>query len=216
LDIGHFLDEVLPIDNLYDVAMLADAAQSGWVPYLLFESPGWLMAGLAVGFAVTRILGRRSGNPRLLHLSWIAAGLIGVVFALSTFVTTPREELGVTLKELLLAVEDKRLDDVRQMVDEQAMVQFMGDELTREQMLARIEAVQFDDIILLGSSAVMDKQQGYGITGLRVNAKGTVADLPGTQVSEWAIRWRRVEGRWVAVRLECIKIGVDALFNRPE
>ena len=194
------------------VGMLADAAQSGWLPYLLFESPGWLMAGLAMGFAITRVLGRRLGNPQLMHLSWIAAGLIGVIFALSYFVTTPREELGMALKDLLLAIEDKRLDDVRLMVDEQAMTQFMGDELTREQMLTRIDAVQFDDIILLGSSAVMDKQQGYGITGLRVNAKGTVADFPGTNVSEWAIRWRLVDGRWVAVRLDCIKIG----FNRPD
>ena len=196
--------------------MLADAAQSGWAPYLIFESPGWLMACFAFCFAATRILGRRTGNPRLMHLSWIALGLVVLLFAASYFVTTPREKLAAALKDLLLAVEDKRLDDVRARIDEQAMTQFMGDELTREQVISRIDSVKFDDIILLSSSALMDKQQGFGITGLRVNVRGTVADFPGTQVSEWAIRWQEIDGRWVAVRLECLKTGADALFNRPD
>jgi len=196
--------------------MLAEAVQTGWVPYLLFESPGWLMAFLALGFVVTRILGRRTANPRLIHLSWIAFGLIVLLFASSYFVTTKREKLTVAVNDLLLAVEDKQFDDVRALVADEAMVQFRGDELTREQMIARVEQVEFDDIILLGSSAAMDTQQGYGITGLRVNAKGTVRDFPGTQVSEWAIRWRYVDGRWVAIRLECTRIGADALFNRGD
>lgn len=187
---------------------------SGWLPYLFFESPGWLMAGLALGFAAARILGRRTGNPRILRLSWISAGLIGLLFVSSYLVTTPREKLAIAVKDLLLAVEDRRLDDVRAMVDEDAMTRFMGDELTREQMIERVASVTFDDIILLDSSALLDVEQGYGSTGLRLNAKGTVSDFPGVQVSEWAIRWRQDGDRWVAVRLECIKIGADALFNR--
>lgn len=197
--------------------MLADAVgQSGWVPYLLFESPGFLMAGFAICFAVTRIVGRRTGNPRVLHLSWIAVGLLAIVFATSYFVTTEREELQVALKDLLLAVEDKRFDDVRGMIDEQAMTQFRGDELTREQVLARIDGVELDDILLLGSSALLDTRKGYGSTGFRVNAKGAVADYPGVNVSEWMIRWRRDNDRWVAVRLDCVEFGADALFNRND
>lgn len=197
--------------------MLAQIAQqSGYLPYLLFESPGWLMTGLAVCFAVTRVIGRRTGNKRVLHLSWIALGLVVLVFAVSHFVTTQRETLAQALDDLLLAVEDKRLDDVERLIAADAMTQFMGDELTRDQVLARIDEVQFDDILLLDSSALLDKQQGYGITGLRVNAKGAIADYPGVNVSEWAIRWRYVDGRWVAIRLECIKFGADALFDRPD
>ena len=209
----------------YDVCMLASAAQSGWVPYLLFESPGWLMAGLAVFFAVTRILGRRTGNKRLMHLSWIAVGLIAALFASSYFVTTPREQLTVALKELLLAVEDQRLDDIRTLIDEQATAAYVGEEsappflsvvLTREQMLALIETVEFDDIILLSSYDELDSQAGFGRTIFRVNAKGTVADFPGTNVSEWVIRWKQVGGRWVAIRLECTRFGADAIFNRED
>ena len=196
--------------------MLADAAPSGWVPFLLFESPGVLMTFFAVCFALTRLIGRRTGNRRVLHLSWVSLALVAAVFASSYFVTTPRETLGQALEELLLAVEDKRLADVERLIDPDAMTQFQGDELTRQQVLDRIDAVQFDDILLLDSSALLDKKQGYGITGLRVNVKGTVADFPGVNVSEWAIRWRQVGGGWVAVRLECIKFGADALFNRPE
>ncbi|MEM9348073.1 MAG: hypothetical protein AAGB26_15805 [Planctomycetota bacterium] len=206
--------------------MLAQAAQSGWLPYLLFESPGWLMVPLAVIWAGTRITGRRTGNKRLMHLSWIALGLVAAVFASSYLVTTQREQLGGALKELLLAVEDKDFDAVRTLVDEQATIaytgkenarpSFMKDELTREEMIGRLDQVRFDDIILIGSSAALDKQRDHGITGMRLNVKGTVGDYPGTQVSEWAVRWKYVDGRWVAIRLECIKIGADALFNRPE
>lgn len=192
--------------------MLGQVAQeSGWLPYLFVESPGWLMAFLALCFAVTRIAGRRTGNPRLMHLSWISFGLITLLFAASYFVTTPREQLNSALKDLLLAVEDKRLDDVRSMIDEQAVTHFMGDELTREQVIARIDAVEFDDIILLGSSALLDKEPGVGTTALRVNARGTVGDFPGVNVSKWAIRWRYVDGRWVADELHCVEIGLGPI-----
>ena len=70
--------------------MLISAAQSGWVPYLFFESPGWLMAFFALCFAATRIAGRRTGNPRVMHLSWISLGLVALLFAASTFVRPPR------------------------------------------------------------------------------------------------------------------------------
>ncbi|MBX2852428.1 MAG: hypothetical protein KTR15_11865 [Phycisphaeraceae bacterium] len=200
------------------------AAQSGWVPYLVFESPGWLMAFFALCFAVTRIVGRRTGNPRVMRLSWIALGLVGLLFASSYFVTTPRERLAVALKGLLLAVEDKRLDDVRAMVAEDATIaytgkesgrpSFMPDELTRGQMMERIDRVEFKDILLINQSAQLGPEPGYGTTGLRVNVRGSVGGFPGTNVSIWGIRWREVDGRWVAVRLECIEFGAEALFNR--
>lgn len=194
--------------------MLAQAAsQSGWVPYLLFESPGWLLVVLALMWAGTRIIGRRTGNKRVMHLSWIALGLIAIVFATSHFVTTQREELLIALEELLDAVEDKQFDAVRTLVDDEAMVQFMDDELTREQMIDRVDAVEFDDIILLTHYSELDGKSGYGRTIFRVNAKGTVNDFPGVKVSEWVIRWRHVDGRWVAVRLECIEMGgIEELY----
>ena len=196
--------------------LLAAAQESGWVPYLLFESPGWLMVVLGVGFALTRIIGRRTGNKRLGHLSWIALGLVVLLFATSYFVTTPREKLSVALKELLLAVEDKKFDEVRALVGEEATIAFMGDEMTREEMISRIDRVKFDDIILLNSIALMDSEPNTGTTAFRVNAKGTINDFPGVNVSKWAVRWRYVDGQWVAIRFECIDMGEDALFNRPD
>lgn len=196
--------------------MLAVAVETGWIPYLLFESPGWLMFFLALCFAGTRIVGRRTGNPRLIHLSWIAVGLIALLFATSYFVTTKREKLTIALRDLLLAVEDKKFDDVRALVSEEAMIAFMGAELTREEMIARVDAVQFDDIILLNSAALMDTEPNTGTTAFRVNAKGTVNDFPSVNVSKWAVRWRYVDGKWVAIRFECIDMGRDAFFNRED
>jgi multisubunit Na+/H+ antiporter MnhF subunit len=196
--------------------MLAEAVEVGWVPYLLFESPGWLMFFLALCFAVTRIVGRRTSNPRLIHLSWIAVGLIALLFASSYFVTTKREKLSVALKELLLAVEDKKFDEVRALVSEEAMIAFMGAELTREEMIVRVDAVEFDDIILLNSAALLDTEPNTGTTAFRVNAKGAVNDFPGVNVSKWAIRWRYVDNQWVAIRFECIDMGRDAFFNRKD
>jgi len=174
------------------------------------------MFALAICFAVTRILGRRSDNPRLMHLSWIALGLIALLFASSYFVTTPREKLTVALRDLLLAVEDKRFDDVRALVDDEAMVAFMGDELTRDEMIQRVDKVEFDDIILLNSAALLDTEPNTGTTAFRVNAKGAVNDFPGTNVSEWAVRWRYRDGEWVAIRLACIEMGAELLFNRKD
>ena len=78
-----------------------------------------------------------------------------------------------------------------------------GERLTES---ASVEGVYF---FVLESS-------GFGITGLRVNAKGSVDDFPGINVSEWAIRWRYDDGQWVAIRLECVDMGADVLFNRED
>ncbi len=83
-------------------------------------------------------------------------------------------------------------------------------------MIARVDAVQFDDIILLNSAALLDSEPNTGTTAFRVNAKGSFNDFPGVNVSKWAVRWRYVEGKWVAIRFECIDMGADALFNRPD
>jgi hypothetical protein len=225
LGIGHSF-ATYNANMLIPIVAEFSAQQSGWVPYLIFESPGWLMASFAVCFALTRIVGRRTGNARVMHLSWIALGLVALLFAASYFVTTPRERLSAALKDLLLAVEDKRLDDIRAMVADDATIAYAGeesdrppflrDELTREQMIEQIERVDFKDILLINQNAQLDREPGYGTTGLRVNAQGSVGDFPGTNVSIWGIRWREVNGRWVAVRLECIEFGASALFNRPE
>lgn len=206
--------------------MLAAMTKPGLIPYVLFESPGWAMFTLALCFAVTRILGRRMGNKRLIHLSWIAAGLIALLFATSYFVTTKREKLTVALKELLLAIEDKDFDTARKLVTEKAKVAYSGEEkyrppymdaeMDREKMIGLLNQVEFNDILLMSSVAYLDTQPDIGTTAFRVNVNGSLNGFPGISVSDWAIHWKYVDGKWVATGLECIDMGADSIFKRRD
>ncbi|MGB0767831.1 MAG: nuclear transport factor 2 family protein [Phycisphaeraceae bacterium] len=197
--------------------MLASVGeQIGWVPYLLFESPGWLMAGFAIVWAAMRVIGRRTQNPRLLRVSWCFLAGVALTAAAGHFVTTDRERLETALTDLLLAVEDNDLARVRALIDPDATTRFMAKELDRNDVIERIDDATIDDIKLLSKAVLLDNEPGFGTTAIRVNAKGSFADFPGTQVSEWAIRWRLEDDRWRAVRFECVAIGADAIFGRSD
>ena len=172
------------------------------------------MLVLALGWASLRIAGRRTQNKRLLNLSWVPIGLVVVLYVTSSLVTTQRESLQIALKDLLLAVEDNEPDAIRALIAPEAMTNFQKQELDRDQVLARIDETKIDDIRLIGASVLLDQKKGMGVTGIRVNVKGSLSDIAGTHISEWAIRWRYEDGQWRATRFECIAIGADALFNR--
>lgn len=191
--------------------------------YFLFDSPWLVIAGLAITWTLLRIAGRRSGNKRLLHLSWVALGLIGALWLSATLVTTPREELESQLKALLDAVEDQDIARFREVVLPEAMTRFplngmdvnRASELDRDAVEAQLNRAKFDDIILLNSTAVVDGPT-QGATLIRVRAEGASGGVQGMHFSEWAIRWRRVDGQWRAQRLQCTAVGADAFFNKKK
>ncbi len=178
----------------------------------LFESPGTIIIVLAIAWMLMRIIGRRGDKKRLLQVSWVVLLLVGAVWLTATLVTTPREELEVTLKDLLLAVEDKDFAEFSQIVQPAAMTHFMGEEFAREEVQSRLERAKIKDLLLLGATVEVDSP-AQGTTYIRVRADGEVQGVPGMQISEWAIRWQYKDGRWQAQRFRCTAFGADAIFN---
>ena len=181
----------------------------------LFESPGLLIAALAVVWAIMRVAGRRTDNKKLMHASWAPLVLCGVVWLVASQVTTKREKLDAALVDLLLSVEDKDMPAFREIVLPDARTQFMGDELTRDQVEARIDQATIDDLMLRRAVvALHENRPELGTTAIRVRAEGAVDAAPGMEFSEWVIRWRYEDDRWRVLGLECISIGPDAIFNK--
>ncbi len=180
----------------------------------LFESPGLLIAGLAIVWAVMRVAGRRTENKKLMHASWASLVLLGVVWLIASQVTTKREQLEAALGDLLLAVEDKDMPAFRDIVLPDSTTQFMGRDLTRDQVEARINEATIDDLMLRSAVvALHENEPELGTTAIRVRAEGAVAEAQGMEFSEWFIRWKYVDGQWKALLLVCEKIGPDAIFD---
>lgn len=199
--------------STYDSSMLAQAGQDmGWLSRTLFESPGIAILVLALLWASMRVIGRRTDNKRVLLVSWLPLLFVGGLLASSTLVTTPTERLAQTVKELLLAVEDEEMQELGELILPEAMTAFLKREMPRDAVFERIEKAQINDLNLTGL-VVMLENETTGSTLMRVRADGVVADVPGIEISEWAIRWTYVDGRWRAIRLECTAIGADAIFN---
>lgn len=180
---------------------------------VFFESPGLMIAGLAVVWAVMRVVGRRSGNKNLLRGSWVPLGLIVALLLTSMLVTTEREEIADAVDELILAVETEDIAALEKRILPQAMTNFLSREHTRDEVVSLLERTKVEDLTLLSSSVKID-DNNVGSSLIRVRSKGEAGGIPGIMVSEWAIRWRYEDGAWRALRIECDKMGADAMFNR--
>lgn len=183
------------------------------VTQILFESPGWAIVVFAIAWALLRVTGRRTDNKRLMHLSWLSLAFVGALVATSSLVTTKREELPKALDAMLLAVEHKDTAKFRQLVLPDAMTGVFNRELTRDQVEAMIDSAKINDLKATSSSVVFEDADNAQ-TLILIRADGSVSDMPGVEISEWAIRWRYTDGQWRAQRLQCIAIGADAIFNR--
>lgn len=195
--------------------MLAQAElRVDWMSRVLFESPAWAIVVLAILWTLTRLTARRMGNERLLTLSWAPLLLIGALLLTSTLVTTQRERLMQTQKQLLLAVEEQDFEAFHRIVPEDADTFFppgaTNSRLTRAQVEHRISQSKVRDITLLGSEAslVNDDQ---AVSVIRVRGEGEFGGFGGVQIFKWSIMWRLEDGQWRAYRFECLEVGFNPL-----
>lgn len=85
---------------------------------LLLEDPLPLIVGFLGITLVMRLIARRRGEPRYNYAAAIALMLAGVVFGLSSLVTTPREQLMKQTRALVAATESGGdLATLRRMID---------------------------------------------------------------------------------------------------
>ena len=197
---------------LYDAHMQTPLNSANTLNHLLFESPGWIILGLAVVWTVMRLVGRRSGNVKLMRASWLPLGLIVSLLACASLVTTPREALAKTMTQLLLAVEYNDMPAFREMVLPEAMTSVFDREMSRDELEKLIGKAKINDLKVTSSSIHIEGDSAMCMVIIR--ADGSVANAPGIQLTRWAIRWRLEDDQWRAQRLECLAIGADAVFNR--
>lgn len=180
----------------------------------LFQSPGWAILVFAVVWALMRILGRRTENRRVMLASWLPLLLVGGLIACDWSVTTRREQLPQAVVDLLLAVEEKDAPRFRELVLPEAMTSIFKKELSRDEVEAMVNQAKIADLMVTSSSLHLEEDQDTAMTMILVRADGSVNNAPGIEISEWAIRWRYVDGQWRALRLECTAIGAQAIFGR--
>lgn len=199
----------------YDAAVFLGQTDSvnDWLARLLFESPGWAIAVLALAWAVLRIGGRRSGNTKLLAWSWLPMGLLAALLVLSSMVTTKREQLPRAMDDLLLAVEDKDLERFRELVMKDAVTRVFVQDMSRYQVEKLIREATVNDLRVTAINPII--KGDAAATMVHIRADGEVSSMPGIQISRWLIQWRYVDGHWRAYELDCEAMGADAVFNDP-
>lgn len=184
-----------------------------WLTTLLFESPGWAIAVLALAWAIMRVGGRRLGNTKLMRWSWLPLGLLAALLVLSSMVTTKREQLPRAMDDLLLAVEDKDMDRFRELVTKDAVTRVFVRDMSRYQVEKLIREARINDLRVTSINTMIKGDSAA--TMVHIRADGEVSSMPGIQISRWLIQWRYVDGQWRAHELDCEAMGADAVFNEP-
>jgi len=193
--------------------------RTDWVSHIFFESPGWAIVVLAIIWMATRIAGRRTGNKRVAHLSWLPLLLVVALIASSRLVTTKRELLVQTLRTMILSVEQQDFPAFRVVVDERAEAFFPPEpnaqRFTRDMIEAKLKKASVRDIMLQDWSAAMIDDKD-AVTVIRVRAQGDYDGYGGVQLFKWAIEWSYDGSAWKAKRFECLEIGIESLFNNKD
>jgi len=194
--------------------LLAVELSFDWVSHFLFEDPSWAIVALAVVLVVVRLIGRRTGNKKLLLASWLPLVLMLALWASSSLVTTHREQLVQTMQDMLLSVEDGDMPTFRAIVAEDADIYFPpGDNpprFSRQQVEDRLSPIKVSDILLLGvQSAMVGDNDAATVIRIRIDAE--LGGMAGIQIHTWEITWAYRDGRWQATRMQCTEAGFNPL-----
>lgn len=182
----------------------------------LFENPWFLMiAATIIALTVFALFTTRgkSGKARLAMALGICVA--GVVFALATFVDTPREQLKMRTIELIGAVARADTDIVQDVLTADAILYspLTPDGARTEQILSRVKL----DMAANGRYAVKDVRvveiqaamsgESRGIVQVKVRATSNLSGFPIP--SWWRIDYERDvdSGEWDASGISMLSIG---------
>ncbi|MFI4860527.1 MAG: hypothetical protein ACIAXF_07605 [Phycisphaerales bacterium JB063] len=183
---------------------------------LLFESPWPIVVGLVVVWALMRLVGarltgdREALGKRMRRASWGLLVVAAGVYGLAWYVQTPAERLEISMRQLLLAVEQEDWATFDKLVADDATGEYLGLDFTRAQIDSQLAAAQIEDITLLSSVVAYDPDRREGGTAVHLRIEGGFGGMLGMDLSSWAIHWEeQPDGRWVATRFEHDDQGIE-------
>ncbi len=132
---------------------------------LLFDTPWWLPAGLAIMGIAVWMSGNKRRDKTLMNLGYVVAAAALIVTAVSYFVLTDLEKAEAFTNRFVQAVVDQKLDFARDLLDPHAHLSVAGGAIQyadREQVMAAADRA--DELFGLQSAT---------ITSVRTEASGS-------------------------------------------
>ncbi|HSI35779.1 MAG: nuclear transport factor 2 family protein [Phycisphaerae bacterium] len=170
----------------------------------LFDTPWWLLAGLAVAAIALFVAGNNRQDAALKRLAAAALGLAVVLFAVSYFVDTPKEVVAKRTRELVSVVEKKEWDAFGRMLrpdahlrhlGKQSLIDFAKDKSNRYNVRdARVTSM---DVRSTGDTiiAVFD-----------VDATVEVHGAGGSPKTTWQVTWVKTDNQWLIQAIDALNI----------
>ena len=177
---------------------------------LLFEDPFWLYGILGIAFLVLLTSWwRNRDRAHTLRLA-VPAGLIGLLFLVSTLVVTDREKIQRATRDVAAAVQAGDVDRVAVWLDRELQATYHGTALNRAQAVARLRSVlgqvrvatvkiQKNEIAVKGPRAFQRLLTWIEVTGRAVQGRVPV---------RWRVHWVRTASGWRIYEVEEPRIGV--------
>lgn len=197
----------------YDpVMLLAQELQDPpLLPQLFFENPWPIVVGMVLVWAVLRITGRRTRQNRLMFASWVVLALAIAVMFVASVVQTPREKLVQAMETLITAIERGDVETFHGLVPEDAKATYFGIPFNRQQVDARLDEADLEDLTLVSQTAGLIGDQ-RAVVYMRVRATGGGGFI---SISDWAIVWEVRDGAWQAIEFRHEGEATDNLFGNP-
>ncbi|MEO1235359.1 MAG: hypothetical protein AAFX76_01080 [Planctomycetota bacterium] len=182
---------------------------------LLFENP-WPGVIACVGVsAVLRVTGKRTGNGKLLGVSW-AALIAGLgLYAAAALIETDREALIAGTERFVVAVGGADAPALDALLDPRAALVGPGgtywDQLTGPFIADEVTDHAVTDVAARAIDAVSNRP-GFGASTMDVRCRVNGVPTPST----WELRWAKDEaGDWRIVEARWLTLGVQGGTPSP-
>ena len=159
---------------------------------ILYETPWWLLAGLAVIGGVLFWTGRGRAEKRLIYAG-LGTLLLALVMGITSWVLdSPREKAIKGTRALVAAVLKRDRDAMRPLMHEQINTPFLSG---REAVIKRADELvathNVTDASILDIEAAQEGKRVIVTMRLAVTISGM------TVPSDWELKWEEVNKQWV-------------------
>lgn len=204
------LAQATPPWAVRDPDPLPDAS---WFDRLVLESPGAIVAGIALLVVALILVGRRAAWGKRAVLIGACSAALGIgIIALSLVIQTDREAITQSSERITLAVANADRPVMEDLLASNLTVTYFGapQGIGKKETIERVTTLRTNGV-LAGVKATVDRieasadNQRFGRSQVKVSASGDITGGYPT-MSWWKLEWEKIDGTWKVVSVEPISI----------
>lgn len=185
-----------------------------FIESLLFENPWPAMAAIGAVGAAMLWLARARANRRQAIVGLGVLAIAGVLFVISSLVSTVREQCIAETEKLVAAITPLQMNAIRTLLDGRVLLTAQGEAREGNDIFAGLEEVSSSNRYGLKSNTIKKvAAESINESHVRVLFTALTVAQNGRATTRWLLDWHRVEdGPWRVTEIEWL-LATDAVLG---